>query len=172
MSTVTGPATPKLELVVAVARNGIIGAGNALPWHLPDDLKRFKSLTMGQPVLMGRRTWDSIGRPLPGRHNIVLTRQQGFAPPGATVVHDLGAALAAAGAAPVLRVIGGAELYRLCLPRAQVLHLTEVDLEPDGDVRFPPFERAEWREVAREAHAPDARHACGYSFVTLERRAS
>jgi dihydrofolate reductase len=172
MSTTIPATAPRLELVAAVARNGVIGRGNALPWHLPEDLKRFKYLTLGQPVLMGRRTWDSIGRPLPGRLNIVLTRSATFAPAGATVVHDLEQAIAAAGPAPVLRVIGGAELYRLCLPRAAVLHLTEVDAEAKGDVHFPSFAPGEWREVAREAHPADARHAAGYSFVTLERRAS
>jgi dihydrofolate reductase len=172
MSIATAATAPRLELVAAVARNGVIGRGNALPWHLPEDLKRFKRLTMGQPVLMGRRTWDSIGRPLPGRLNIVLTRSAGFAPAGATVVHDLEQAIAAARPAPVLRVIGGAELYALCLPRAALLHLTEVDADAEGEVRFPEFARREWREVEREAHPADARHAAAYSFVTLERRVS
>jgi dihydrofolate reductase len=171
MSTVPGAIPPRLEIVVAVARNGVIGSRNQLPWHLPDDLKRFKRLTLGHPVLMGRRTWESIGRPLPGRQNIVISRTQGYEAPGATVVAGLEAAIAAAGAAPVVSVIGGAELFRLCLPRASVLHLTEIEAEPDGDVRFPEWSRSEWLEVAREAHAADARHPYPFSFVTLERRA-
>ena len=169
--SITTPITfPRLELVAALARNGVIGRGNTLPWHLPEDLKYFKRLTLGQPVLMGRRTWDSIGRPLPGRANLVLTRHAGFTAAGGTVVHSLGEALAAAGAVAALRVIGGAELYRLCLPTAKVLYLTEVDAVVEGDVYFPSWRREDWREIARESHAADERHAYGYAFVTLERR--
>jgi dihydrofolate reductase len=172
MSIATAVTVPRLELVVAAARNGVIGRGNALPWHLPEDLKYFKRLTLGQPVLMGRKTWVSIGRPLPGRDNLVLTRDLNFVAPGARVVHSLAEACAAVGTAPALRVIGGAELYRLALPEARVLYLTELDADVEGDVRFPPWRREEWRETAREAHAADERHAFGYAFVTLERRAS
>ena len=171
MSIAPAGLSPRLEIVVAVARNGVIGKGNQLPWHLPDDLKRFKHLTLGHPVLMGRRTWESIGRPLPGRQNIVVTRTPGYVAPGATVAADFETAIAAASSAPIVSVIGGAELFRLSLPRAAVLHLTEVDAEPDGDVRFPEWSRSEWRELAREPHAADARHAYPFSFVTLERRA-
>jgi dihydrofolate reductase len=171
MSIATPVTPPRLELVVAVARNGVIGRGNALPWHLPEDLKRFKHLTLGGPILMGRRTWDSIGRPLPGRLNLVLTRATDFHPAGATVVHGVGEALAAAGPVAAVRVIGGAEVYRLCLPAASVLHLTEVDADVDGDTHFPDWRRAEWIERTREPHPADARHAFGYSFVTLERLA-
>jgi len=167
---VTSVTRPRLELVVAVARNGVIGRGNALPWHLPEDLKYFKRLTLGGPILMGRRTFESIGRPLPGRDNLVLTRSPDFRAAGATVVHSLEQALAAAGSAPALRVIGGAELYRLALPHASVLYLTEVDADVAGEVTFPTWDRGEWREVAREPHAADDRHAHGYAFVTLERR--
>ena len=171
MMSIARPITsPRLELVAALARNGVIGRGNALPWHLPGDLQYFKRLTLGQPVLMGRRTWDSIGRPLPGRVNLVLTRATGFAAAGASVVHSLEEALTAAGAVAALRVIGGAELYRLCLPTAQVLYLTEVDASVAGDVYFPPWQREDWHEVARESHPADERHAFGYAFVTLERR--
>lgn len=170
MSTHDPAADGALELVVAVARNGVIGRGNALPWHLPDDLRHFKELTLGKPILMGRRTWDSLGRPLPGRRNIVLSRDPGCQPTGAIVVRSLAEARAAAGPGSLM-VIGGAELYRLCLPLARVLHLTEVDADVDGDVRFPEWERAEWREVDRRAYPADARHALPYSFVTLERRA-
>ena len=172
MSIATPVTRPRLELVAARARNGVIGRGDQLPWHLPEDLKNFKRLTLGHPVLMGRRTWDSIGRPLPGRENLVLTTRPDFAPPGATVVHSLEAALAAAAAAPALRVIGGAEIYGLCLPRAEVIYLTEVDAEVEGDVYFPALDAKEWQEQSREAHPADARHAFPYAFVSLVRRAS
>ena len=171
MSIATPVTLPRLELVVARARNGVIGRGNQLPWHLPDDLKYFKRLTTGLPILMGRRTWDSIGRPLPGRQNIVLTQQRNFAPAGASVAHTLDQAIEAAGAVEALRIIGGAELYRLCLPRAAVIYLTEVDAEVEGDVYFPALDPKEWRERAREAHPADERNAFPYAFVTLARRA-
>ncbi len=163
------PAGPTLELVVAVARNGVIGRDNGLPWHLPADLAHFKRLTLGHPILMGRRTWQSIGRPLPGRRNLVLTRDPAFHAEGATVVRSLAEARAAAGAERLM-VIGGAELYRECLPAAEVLHLTEVDADVPGDARFPDWRREEWQELAHEAHPPDERHAYGYRFVTLRRR--
>ena len=171
MSIATSVTVPRLELVAAVARNGVIGRGNALPWHLPEDLRYFKRLTLGQPILMGRRTWASIGRPLPGRQNLVLTRDAAFHAPGASLVHSLAEALAAARPAPALRVIGGAEIYRLSLPEAARLYLTEIDAEVEGDTFFPAWRTGDWQEVAREAHPADATHAFGYAFVTLERRA-
>jgi len=155
--------------VVAAARNGVIGRDGGLPWRLPADLQHFKRLTLGHPVLMGRRTWESLGRPLPGRTNLVLTRAEGYVAPGATVVHSLDEALAVAGPVPVLMVIGGAELYRQCLPRAAVLHLTEVHADVEGDTRFPAWDRAAFRETWREEHAPDDRHAHAYAFVRYER---
>jgi dihydrofolate reductase len=170
MSIETQRTLPRLELVVAAARNGLIGRANGLPWHLPDDLKHFKRLTLGHPILMGRRTWDSLGRPLPGRRNLVLTRDPGFAAAGAEPVHSLEAALAACAGSPALMVIGGAEIFRLCLSSAQILYLTEVDAEPDGDTFLPPFDRGEWRELSREVHPADARHEFAFAFVTLERR--
>ena len=166
---VAAPDFPRLELVVAVARNGVIGRANALPWHLPADLAHFKRLTFGQSLLMGRRTWDSIGRPLPGRTSIVLSRDPSFGAPGALVVHSLAAARAAAAGADRLMVIGGAELFRACLPEAARLHLTEVDADVPGDVQFPAWRRDEWREVGRETHAADSRHAYPFTFVTLAR---
>ena len=171
MSIATSVTVPRLELVVARARNGVIGRGNQLPWHLPDDLKYFKRLTTGLPILMGRRTWDSIGRPLPGRQNIVLTQQRNFAPAGAHVAHTLDAAIEAAGAVEALRVIGGAEVFRLCLARAAVIYLTEVDADVEGDAYFPAIDPNEWQERAREPHPADERNAFPYAFVTLERRA-
>lgn len=172
MSTDTRVARPSLELVVAAARNGVIGRDNGLPWCLPADLAHFKRVTLGHPILMGRRTWDSIGRPLPGRQNIVLTRDPAFRASGATVVHSLAEAQAAAAGAGRLMVIGGADLFRACLGDADVLHLTEVDADLEGDVQFPPWRREDWQEVWREAHPADERHAYGYSFVTLRRRAA
>ncbi len=167
--SIDGPSTPRLELVVAVARNGVIGRGNALPWRLPADLAHFKRLTMGHPILMGRRTWDSIGRPLPGRLNLVLSRAPGLRASGARVVSSLAAALAFAGQGPLM-VIGGAELYRACLPDAAVLHLTSVEADVDGDVRFPDWQPHEWQEVWRQSHPADERHAYPFSFRTLQRR--
>ncbi len=172
MSIATPVTLPRLELVVARARNGVIGRGNQLPWHLPEDLRYFKRLTMGLPILMGRRTWDSIGRPLPGRQNIVLSTRHDFAPAGATVVHSLDAAVAAAGAVDALRVIGGAGVYRLCLPRAAVVYLTEVEAEVEGDAYFPALEPGEWQERGREARPADEKHEYPYAFVTLVRRVS
>jgi dihydrofolate reductase len=161
-----------LVLIAALDRRGAIGRGNALPWHLPDDLKRFKALTLGHPVLMGRRTAESIGRALPGRPNLVLTRS-GRAPyAGQHAVGSLDAARALAGASP-LTVIGGGEVYALALPVAQRLHLTEVDVAIDGaDAWFPAFDRAAWRERSREHHAADARHAHAFDFVDLVRDAA
>lgn len=161
--------SPRLEFVVAVARNGVIGRDNALPWRLPADLQHFKRTTMGRPILMGRRTWESLGRPLPGRMNLVLTRARDYVAAGATVVHTLDEALHAAAGAEALMVIGGAEIYRELLPRAAVLHLTEVAADVDGDVRFPEWDRAAWREVWRESHPADEKHAHPFAFVRLER---
>ncbi|MGE0828634.1 MAG: dihydrofolate reductase [Hyphomonadaceae bacterium] len=150
-------AKPKLLLVVARARNGVIGAQGGLPWRLGSDLKRFKAATLGKPVIMGRKTWDSLPKaPLPGRDNIVVSRDIGFRPQGARVFSDFEAALAAgqamaAGAgAGEYCVIGGAGLFERALPRADALLLTEVDLAPEGDVFFPPFDESQWRETARE----------------------
>lgn len=169
MSTETS-VTPRLEFVVAVARNGVIGRGNELPWRLPADLQHFKRTTMGRPILMGRRTWESIGRPLPGRANLVLTRDAGYSAEGATVVHSLDEARRAARDADALMVIGGADLYRALLPHAVVIHLTEVHADIDGDVRFPDWDRRDWRETWREDHPADEKHAHPFSFVRLERR--
>jgi dihydrofolate reductase len=159
-----------VSLVIASDRRGVIGRDGRLPWHLPADLRHFRMLTMGKPVVMGRRTWDSIGRPLPGRHNIVVTRQRGLALEGATVVHSIDEALHAAGNVPEVCVIGGAEICAQALPRADVVHLTLVEAEVEGDTRLPPIDAVQWRETARESHAADERNALPYSFVTLERR--
>ena len=159
----------KLTIVAALASNRVIGRGGALPWHLPADLQRFKSLTLGRPVLMGRRTFESIGRPLPGRRNVVLTRTAATLPAGVDGAGSVAAALALCAAAPELCVIGGADVYRQVLPLATNLELTWVNATPAGDVRFPPLDLTQWRELARIEYAADARHAWSMSFVSLER---
>jgi dihydrofolate reductase len=159
----------RVSIIVAADERGGIGRDGGLPWHLPGDLKRFKALTMGKPIVMGRRTWDSIGRPLPGRRSIVVSRQDGLAIEGAEVFGSLAAALLALGDAPEACVIGGAEVYRQALPRADVIHLTRVHALVDADTFFPPIDAAEWEEIAREEQPADERHAHACSFVTLQR---
>jgi dihydrofolate reductase len=158
-----------ISLIVAHDESLLIGREGGLPWRLPNDLKRFKALTLGQTVLMGRKTWESLPRrPLPGRENRVLTHDAGYLAEGATVFTTLTAALAA----PMqgsLFVIGGAALYQLCLPLATRLLITQVHSSSDGDTYFPRYSADEFREIAREDHAADADHALAYSFVTLER---
>jgi dihydrofolate reductase len=160
----------RISLIVAMARNGVIGQGNALPWRLPADLKRFKALTMGHPVIMGRKTHESIGRPLPGRTNIVLTRLPGYAAPGCIVAGSTAAALAACGGADQAFVIGGAEIYRAFLDRADRLDVTEIDADVPGDTVFPAYDRAQWRECARQAPAEAGGDpALPFAFVTYDR---
>lgn len=159
-----------IALVAALDRNRAIGRAGEMPWHLPDDLKRFKALTLGKPVLMGRKTALAIRRPLPGRSNLVLTRAESAPFDGQTVVRSLDEALACAGHAE-LCVIGGGEVYRLTLPRATRLHLTEVDTAtPNADTFFPAFDPGDWREVARTHHPKDAKHAFAFDFVDYVRR--
>ena len=150
--------------------HGVIGRDNGLPWRLPDDLKRFRSLTMGHVLLMGRRTFESIGRPLPGRRNLVLTRNPSWQAPGSEAVPSVDAALAAIGEGERLFVIGGAGAYLACWPLVQRVELTEVHATIAGETRLAGFDRADWREIFREDHAADARHAQAFSFVTLARR--
>jgi dihydrofolate reductase len=163
---------PLVSLIVALSDNGVIGRDNALPWRLPEDLRRFKAATLGKPILMGRRTFESIGHALPGRANLVLTREVDWRAPGVLTVHSVAAALAAAQAAPELVVIGGAQVYRLVMPLAQRIYLTQVHAALAGDTYFEDFDPAQWVEVAREERAADARHAYALTFKTLERRAS
>ncbi|KAA9327202.1 dihydrofolate reductase [Hymenobacter busanensis] len=159
-----------VALVVAVAENGVIGRDNQLPWHLPNDLKQFKQVTMGHPIVMGRRTYESIGRPLPGRRNIVVTRQSDWKAEGCEVAHSvLGALELARQYDEQVFVIGGAEIYRQALPAADTVYLTEVHHTVPGDAALPPFTTDEWREENRERHEPDEKHAYPYSFVTLRR---
>jgi len=158
------------SLVVAVARNGVIGRDNALPWRLPADLAHFKKVTLGHPVIMGRRTHESIGRALPGRENIVVSRNRDYAAAGCTVVGSLDAAWKAAGAAGEACVIGGTSLFREALPVADVIHLTEVEADVPGDTFFPEFDRREWRETEIARHAADARNAYPIRILRLERK--
>ena len=159
----------RLVCVVAVSRNGVIGRDGLMPWHLPDDLKRFKALTLGKPVLMGRKTYDSIGKALVQRPNIVLTRNRCWEAPQVIVVHTLDEALKRARPAGELMVIGGADVFEMCLPRCSRIELTLVHADIEGDTHFVALKPSEWREVAREDHAADARHAYPFSFLTLER---
>jgi dihydrofolate reductase len=162
-------AGPMISLLVAATENGVIGRDKGMPWHLPDDLKHFKALTLAKPVLMGRKTFESIGRPLPGRTNLVLTRTAGWSAPGVIVVPDLEAAIRAAGAAPELIIAGGAQVYVLALPRATRIYLTRIHAVIAGDTRLPEIADSEWRETSRELHPIDTRHPYAMSFVTLER---
>ena len=158
------------SLVVARARNGVIGRDNHLPWRLPADLAYFKRVTMGHPIIMGRRTWESIGKPLPGRQNIVVTRNPDYRAAGTTVVGSLDQAWRAAGDAEEVCVIGGTSLFAEALPLADRIHLTEVDADVEGDTWFPPFDRSQWieHEVARQAR--DERHEYPFRILVLERR--
>ncbi len=162
---------PAIEIVAALARNGVIGRGNTLPWHLPDDLRHFKSLTTGGVIVMGRRTFESIGRALPGRRMIVISRELS-APPvaGVELARSLEEAINSASAsAQRVFVVGGAVLYAAALPLAMIMHLTELDEPVDGDVRFPAFDQAKWRLVEEVRHTPDDRHVMGFRFCRYER---
>lgn len=159
-----------ITLIAALDRNRAIGRAGTMPWHLPDDLKRFKTLTLGRPVLMGRKTALAIGRPLPGRLNLVWTRSSAAPFGGQDVVHSLDQAVARAAGAELM-VIGGGEIYALALPRAMRMHLTEIDTAtPDADTFFPVWDRKAWSEVARVHHPTDAKHAFAFDFVEYERR--
>ena len=160
---------PVFSIVVAMDRRGVIGRDGGLPWHLPADLQHFRRVTMGKPIVMGRRTHESIGRPLPGRENIVVSRSPGYNAPGCRVVGSLSEARAAVPGAAEIMVIGGAALYREALPLAKHVYLTEVHAEVEGDVYFPPLDRAEWQERERQNFAADERNGYAYSFVLLER---
>ena len=163
----------KLALIAAVARNGVIGRADAIPWRLPEDLRHFRRTTLGCPVIMGRRTWDSLPpafRPLPGRRNLVVTRDAGWRAEGAEAAPSLDAALGRVADAPRAFVTGGAELYALALPRADELLLTEIERDFDGDVRFPDWDRAAFVETARERHHAGPPNDFDYAFVTYARK--
>lgn len=158
----------KLSLIVAVAENGVIGRAGQLPWRLPADLRHFKEVTMGKPILMGRRTWESIGRPLPGRRNLVVSRKPGYRAEGAEVFFDVERALLAVADEPEVMVIGGAEIYRELLPRARVAHLTRVRASVDGDAFFPALDRT-WRLVEKREQAADKKNPYALTFERWER---
>lgn len=158
-----------ISLIVAVSANGVIGRGDELPWHLSDDLKRFKQLTLGKPIVMGRKTFESIGRALPGRQNIVLTRQTEFAADECDVVSSVDAAIAASGDAGEIVVIGGSEIYKLFLPLAERIYMTRVHIDVDGEVRFPELDEELWQETERENHDADDLNEYEFTTSVLER---
>ena len=164
-----GPA-PLISLIVAMAQNGVIGRDNSLPWRLPEDLKRFRAFTLGKPILMGRKTFESIGRPLPERTNLVLTRDRGWFAHGVIVVHSVTEALTQAGASAELVAIGGAEIYRLLLPLARRMYLTHVQADVPGDITFPEFDSTQWADLECSSQPADEEHAYPLTFMTLERR--
>lgn len=161
-----------ISFVVAMDRNRVIGRENGLPWRLPDDMAWFRQVTVGKPVIMGRKTYETIParfRPLPDRHNIIVTRNQEYEAAGCTVVHSIDEALAIAAGAEEVIIAGGAQLYEALLPQANRLYLTLVDGEFEGDAYFPAFDWDEWQEVWRKAHEPDERHIYGFTWLVLER---
>jgi len=158
-----------IVLVAAIGENGVIGTDGQLPWRLKSDLQHFKRVTSGRPVVMGRKTFESIGKPLPGRLNIVVTRDTNYHRDGITVVHSVDAALAAAGAAEEVMVIGGADLFRLFLPRARRVYLTRVHGDVAGDVRWPALDETLWRRSAAEAFPADERHSHAMTFEMWEK---
>ncbi|MEO8145650.1 MAG: dihydrofolate reductase [Betaproteobacteria bacterium] len=159
--------TTRIYLVAAVAKNGVIGARGKLPWHLPEDLKHFKQLTLNHPVIMGRRTWESLPKPLPDRENIVISRRPGFEAPGASVALSLAGAIALCAGEPVAFVIGGSELYSAALPLADGLVLTEIQDDYEGETRFPAWDRKDWRVSQKETHTSDK--GVRFDFVLYER---
>lgn len=161
-----------ISIIVAAAENGVIGVRGELPWRLSSDLKHFKALTMGKPVVMGRLTFESVGRALPGRHNIVITRQKDYEAEGCDVVSSIADAIVTAGDADEIMVIGGGEIYEQCLPMADRVYLTRVHTEIDGDTRFPELVAGVWQETRIEHHGADEKNAYDYSFIELERTRS
>lgn len=160
---------PRVSLIVAMANNRVIGINNTLPWHLPADLKHFKALTMGHHIVMGRKTYESIGKPLPGRTSVVVTRNADYSAPGVIVASSLETAISACGNDAEIFVIGGAELYAQALPLMSTLYITEIQQKMEGDARFPEFDKTEWTEVAREMHSQQEPQPLVYHFVTYRR---
>ena len=169
MTPATTPKKMRISLIVAMAKNRVIGNNNQMPWHLPADFAYFKKVTLGHPVIMGRKTFESIGRPLPGRRNIVVSRNPAFRAEGIEVVPSLDAAISACQSADVF-VIGGATLYAEALPFVDRIFLTEVDAMPEGETLFPLLEKNQWREVARERRDADEKNVFAMAFVVLEKR--
>lgn len=160
---------PRVSVIAAVARNRVIGVDNRLPWHLPEDLAHFKAVTLGHPVLMGRKTFDSLGRPLPGRSNVVITRNRDYRPDGAKTAASIDAALELCAGSDEVFFIGGAELYAQVIPLADRLYLTEVDIDAEGDAWFPEYDGSAFRETARESHTGSRGDALKFDFVTYDR---
>lgn len=161
--------SPVISLVVAVSENGVIGTDGTLPWHLPADLRHFKALTMGKPVLMGRKTYESIGRPLPGRRNIVVTRSSDWSQEGVHVVHDIESGIRAAAPCDDLMIIGGGEIYARTLERADRIYLTRVHVIVEGDTTFPTLDLEDWTCIDQQAHEPGP-DGVGYTFLTYVRK--
>ena len=162
----------KISLILAMGRNRVIGRDEQLPWHMPADLAHFKATTLGKPILMGRKTWESIGKALPGRLNIVLTGQAGYDADGATVVNSIDDAISLCGSADELMVIGGAGVYQAFLPSAQKIYQTLIDEDFEGDTFFPELDEQEWHEEAREDHRADDKNPHDYSFRVLRKATS
>jgi dihydrofolate reductase len=162
---------PRISLIVAMAKNRVIGADNRIPWHLPNELRLFKSLTMGHHIVMGRRTYESINRLLPGRTTVIVTRQRGYQVPGAIVAHSVKDALDAARDDSEIFVIGGADLFRETLPVADRLHLSVVDAEPAGDTFMPELDLSAWREASSQSFQADEKHAHAYRYSVYDRAA-
>jgi dihydrofolate reductase len=161
---------PRVSLIVAMAKNRVIGANNTLPWHLPADLKHFKALTMGHHIVMGRKTYESIGKPLPGRTSVVVTRNANYSVPGVVVVNSLAAAISACGDDEEIFEIGGAELSRLAITLADRISLTEIDADISGDAHFTELDCKFWQETGRVSHAPDEKNLYHYHFVVYDRK--
>ncbi len=159
----------KISIIVAAAENGVIGKGNELPWRLSEDLKHFKKTTLGKPVVMGRKTYESVGRPLPGRRNIIITRDTAYSAEGCEVAHSLAEAIAKAGDVEEVMILGGGQIYGEALPVVNRMYLTRVNARPEGDAFFPHLNESEWKEVNRREHPADEKndHAC--TFLTLDR---
>jgi dihydrofolate reductase len=160
---------PRISVIAALAKNRVIGIENRLPWRLPEDLVHFKALTLNHPILMGRKTFESLGRPLPGRTNIVITRNTNYRPEGCLVADSIPGAIALCADADEVFFIGGADLYAQAIPLAGRLYLTEVDIEAAGDAWFPDYDRSAFREVSRESHTCEKGDALGFDFVVYER---
>ena len=163
-------ARPLVSVIVAMAQNGVIGCANTLPWRLPEDLKRFRAFTLNKPILMGRKTFESLGHPLPGRANLVMTRDRGWFSHGVIIVHSVEEALVQAAASDEVVAIGGAQIYRLVLPFARRIYLTHVHADVPGDTYFPDFDATQWADIDCSTHPADDEHAYPVTFVTLERR--
>ncbi|AAZ97992.1 dihydrofolate reductase [Thiobacillus denitrificans ATCC 25259] len=166
----SGTGQPRVSVIAALAKNRVIGIENRLPWRLPEDLAHFKALTLDHPVLMGRKTFESLGRPLPRRTNVVITRNADYRPDGCLVAASMPAAIALCQGADEIFFIGGAELYAQAIPLADRLYLTEVDAEPEGDAWFPEFDRAAFREISRASHVGEKGDVLRFDFVVYERR--